>query len=171
MYREARDTFPGLFLQQDEKGTETMAKRSGWCIDRIKAHRSRQKRLQLLVSPAGFTEPKETLYNGTRLSERRLGPLFIKEPFFLSADSFLALSFQAQPTLSLPGKLYSVEKRLVTTSKGRTYEGTTCVCVACREEATMEEPAVEKSCRLDSDLISVWTKLKGQVLSVTTNVH
>lgn len=104
-----------------------MAKRSGWCIDRIKAHRSRQKRLQLLVSPAGFTEPKETLYNGTRLSERRLGPLFIKEPFFLSADSFLALSFQAQPTLSPPGKLYSVEKRLVTTSKGRTYEGTTCV--------------------------------------------
>lgn len=55
--------------------------------DRIE-HRSRQKRLQLLVSPAGFTEAEETLYNGTRLSHRRLGPLFIKEPFFLSADSF-----------------------------------------------------------------------------------
>ena len=32
--------------------------------------RSCQKRLQLLVSPAGFTEPKETPHNGTRLSNR-----------------------------------------------------------------------------------------------------
>lgn len=55
----ARDTFPGVCSAKGENKRLKRAPRRAL---------SRRKRLQLLVSPAGFTEAKETVHNGGRLS-------------------------------------------------------------------------------------------------------
>lgn len=105
---EARDTFPWLFAKRREKGTERREE------NRIEHQRSRQKRLQLLVSPAGFTEPKETLYNGAGVvsSPADSAHYLLKiHSFYQRGIVSLLLSFTDNPPSCNARKTFTAWKR------------------------------------------------------------
>ena len=116
--------------------------------------RSCQKRLQLLVSPAGFTEPKETPHNGTRLSNRGDSAHYLlkNHSFYrpiVSGPVFSPTDHSLPP--SPPGwKTLQRGKRLVTTSlQGeRTLHEGTSVYRAYRGGKRRCGKVPEKSCSL-----------------------